>query len=233
MNILTRYGLAWLALAFVGYSALVFLAFPQSNSFWLGYGVTAAVFLLNGAVLWYFFGKRMEPRQQIYSVALTRWTLLYGLVQIVLSMALIGFQEHVAPTVAGCTYLLLFVIYGCLAIPAKAAEASMKRQDSVHTTTASIIRQLQGKIVILQGLCPEPSAQAALRAVGEALRFSDPCATKATIASEKALEGLVATLSKCIDCADWGGVRSICTQLRQTLDARNQLCKQTKTLTVQ
>lgn len=228
MNRLTTYGLAWLALLFAGYSALVFLLFERTDAFWLAYGTTAFAFLVAGAVLAYFFSKRMEPRRQLYVVALARWTLLYGVAQTLASVAHLAFQEHIALAAAGCAYLLLFVAYGCLAIPAKAAEATLARQDGPHIMEDSAIRRMQRQLTVLSGLCQDSSAQQALQSVAEALRLCDPCPSPDTTEIEETLAQSVATLPSLVDRSDWAGIQQTCASLLRQLDVRNRLCKQTK-----
>ena len=112
MNTFSRYGLLWLGLLFVGYSAIVFLCFDTTRAFWISYVVSAAVFAVVGVVGVAFLNASKDPRRQLYAVALLRWSLLYLGLQILLSLLVMAFQAYLAISVIVCAYLLLFVAYG-------------------------------------------------------------------------------------------------------------------------
>lgn len=228
MNTFSRYGLLWLGLLFVGYSAIAFLCFDITRAFWISYAVTAVVFALVGGVGVAFLNASKDPRRQLYGVALLRWSLLYLGLQILLSLLVMAFQAHLAMSVIVCAYLLLFVAYGCLAIPAKAVAETLDKQDIQLTTQASPIRDFRVQAQMLVARCTDHTARQALEDLSEALRFSDPVPTEATQTIEAELSAALNRLGERVAAADWAAIPAACSTFRATLGARNALCKRTK-----
>lgn len=228
MNTFSRYGLLWLGLLFVGYSAIAFLCFDTTCAFWISYVVTAAVFAVVGVVGVAFLNASKDPRRQLYAVALLRWSLLYLGLQILLSLLVMAFQAYLAISVIVCAYLLLFVAYGCLAIPAKAVAETLDKQDIQLSSQASPIRDLRAQAQMLVARCTDPTARQALEELSEALRFSDPVPTEATQTIEVELTTALNSLGERVAAADWAAIPAASEAFRATLGARNALCKRTK-----
>ena len=120
--------------------------------------------------------------------------------------------------------ILAAVIIGFIAT--STAQEEVERADVQLKTDVSIMRELQSRANTLLRIANDPQQVAAVRALAEELRFSDPVSSEETRRLEEQLEICLERLEEALQTG--GTVIDVCHQASALLIERNCICMRGK-----
>lgn len=198
------------------------IPFSRGGGFWTGYLFASFAILLVGAVAVYSFG-RPGLRSKFYGLPMAYVVLPYLVVQV-----LLGFAEMALPFIPFRYEILLNVIL-LAAVFIGLIGAEMGRgtvADVAAKVKAKVfyIKSLQGDIEALAARAGDPALSKDLKALAEAIRFSDPMSAPQLAAVENQIEAKAAALGGVVG-SDAEASRALCAELNTLIAERNRKCK--------
>lgn len=214
--------LGMLAVVLVIYLLVVFLVpFEQGDIFWLSFGATLTAFVLIGAVIYSAVTSRPDARSKFYGFPMVRIALIYGAVQLVISLAFMALGWWIELWIAILVYAL--VLGGALIclISAGSVVDHIHQQDNQQKRDTALMRALQSKANQLLSMSDVPE----LKKFAEELRYSDPVSGPAIQEVERDLAAAVDELQSAVVDGDAESIAALCQKATGILLERNRLCK--------
>ena len=207
------------------YNLVAFLIpFAHTAAFWISYGFTLAAFFVVAASIYIAFMKKADAKSRFYGFPIARIGVLYGAAQLVLSLVVMA--------LAKCTpwwipALIFAVGLGLALIGLISAEAVVEQihtQDAKLKKDTSLMRAMQSKVSQIAGQTDD----AAIKALAEEFRYSDPVSNDAIVDTEADLAAVVDQLEAAFVDADTDATAQLCRKANALLAERNRLCKLNK-----
>jgi hypothetical protein len=198
------------------------IPFPRGGSFWTGYGFASFAIVLAAAVAVYAFG-REGLKSKFYGVPMAYVTLPYLVVQVLLG--LIQMAIPAIPYRYGIlldAILLAAVLIGL--IGAEMGRGTVEDLGAKVRGKVFYIKSLQGEVEALAAGSADAALSKDLKALAEALRFSDPMSAPQLAAVENQIEAKVAALGGAVG-SDAAAARALCAELQGLVAERNRKCK--------
>lgn len=203
------------------FSVIVFVVpIPKTGVFWLSYVFAVIAVVAQLGFVYVAFGGGSPAKSKFYGFPVFRIGMLYLIVQVALSlvfMLLGGLVPLWLP------FLLYVVVLGLAAVGLIAADNvrdAVQMVDEKRIASTAVMERLRQDAEALKVVYPE------LDKLAEALRYSDPVATDATVPLERQLHSMLVDYQKLPDYTS----RVRCNkQMLDLLAQRNALCKAGKT----
>ena len=212
-------------IAFVIYNLIAFvIPFAHTAAFWISYGFTLAAFAVVAASIYIAFIKQPDAKSRFYGFPVARIGVIYGAAQLVVSlvvMALALWMPWWIPVVVYAVGLGVAVIG---LVSAEAVAEEIKTQDVKLKKETSLMKGLQSKLEQMAAKTDD----AAIKALAEEFRYSDPVSNTAIADAEAELAAAVNELQAAFAGADKDAVAQLCNKTSALLSERNRLCKQNK-----
>ena len=220
-----KQGIIILAIALALYLTIAFVVpFPKNTMFVVSLIFTVIAF----AVQIYTFStalKNGSPKSKFYGFPIIRISVVYLIVQIVISIVFMIFS-FVVPTWAGIVVYVL--VLGASAIGLVSADIvnnEIHRMDKELEKNVSVMRDFQSKVETLKGRISDSEAQKEIESLAENLRYSDPVSSPEIKNEEHELGEILNELQSAVSENDIGAVKELCRRAEITLTERNRLCK--------
>ena len=211
--------------AFVIYNLIAFvIPFAHTAAFWISYGFTLAAFAVVAASIYIAFIKQPDVKSRFYGFPVARIGAIYGAAQLVVSlvvMALALWMPWWIPVVVYAVGLGVAVIG---LVSAEAVAEEIKTQDVKLKKETSLMKGLQSKLEQMAAKTDD----AAIKALAEEFRYSDPVSNTAIADAEAELAAAVNELQAAFAGADKDAVAQLCNKTSALLAERNRLCKLNK-----
>ena len=212
-------------IAFVIYNLIAFvIPFAHTAAFWISYGFTLAAFAVVAASIYIAFIKQPDVKSRFYGFPVARIGVIYGAAQLVVSlvvMALALWMPWWIPVVVYAVGLGVAVIG---LVSAEAVAEEIKTQDVKLKKETSLMKGLQSKLEQMAAKTDD----AAIKALAEEFRYSDPVSNTAIADAEAELAAAVNELQAAFAGADKDAVAQLCNKTSALLAERNRLCKLNK-----
>lgn len=212
-------------IAFVIYNLIAFvIPFAHTAAFWISYGFTLAAFAVVAASIYIAFIKQPDVKSRFYGFPVARIGVIYGAAQLVVSlvvMALALWMPWWIPVVVYAVGLGVAVIG---LVSAEAVAEEIKTQDVKLKKETSLMKGLQSKLEQMAAKTDD----AAIKALAEEFRYSDPVSNTAIADAEAELAAAVNELQAAFAGADKDAVAQLCNKTSALLSERNRLCKLNK-----
>lgn len=231
LNKNTKIGAIALAIVIVAFCVIAFVVpFPKTGVFWVGF-IFGVIAILAQAPIWMIAFRGAESaRSKFYGMPIARVGAIYVIVQLILS--LIAMCLSWIPVIPAWPFVIVFIlILAAVALGTIAADVTrdeIVRQDVQIKRDVSKMRELQSLGNSLVAQCDNASAKADLKKLSEALRFSDPVSSDATVETEAELKHLLDELQTALVDGDFAGIGGLCKQAQNVLAERNRICKLNK-----
>ena len=213
------------AIVLIIYHLVVFLVpFAHTTAFWLSYGFTLAAFAVLCASIYLAFIKKSNAKSRFYGFPIARIGLIYGLVQLIASLVIMALGCFIPWQVC---VLLYAIAMGAALIGLISTEAvidNIQEQDRKLKTDTVLMRALQSKVSQIAA----QSEDAAMQALAEEFRYSDPVSNAAIADAEANLAAVVDELEAAFVDGDQEGMAQLCRKANALLAERNRLCKLNK-----
>ena len=213
------------AIVFIIYNLIAFvIPFAHTAAFWISYGFTLAAFFVVAVSIYLAFIKNPDAKSRFYGFPIARIGVLYGIVQLVVSlivMALATWTPWWIPTLVyaigmGATIIGL--------ISAEAVVEEIQTQDVKLKDNTVMMRALLSKISQIASQTDD----AAIKALAEEFRYSDPVSNDVVADAEADLAAAVDQLQAAFVDGDNEAMAQLCRKTAALLAERNRLCKLNK-----
>lgn len=228
---LTRFYIS-LGIIFVVFSVIAFvLPFERNSVFWIAYLFGILSIGVQAYIMPHSFQQGGSVRSKFYGFPIARVGALYVAAQLLLSLLFMALAKSTSEWVRRTEIVLSVAAFGAAAIGVLSADAireEVERQDVKLKKDVTRMRTLQSKAASLRDQCEDAAAKSALEKLADALRFSDPVSSEATISLEDDLAGYADELQEALTEEDYANVTTLCARIMPVLTARNQMCKNGK-----
>ena len=202
--------------------------FEKNGAFWSAYlfGMVSICAQL------YFFKSAFEggssARSRVYGFPIARIGAIYAVVQLVSSLAQMGLSEHLPLWVgfAANIVVLVLALIGCLG--AETARDAVTRQDSTVSSSTGKMGDIRLAAESLAARNRNADFDAALNALADRARFSDPKSSESTADIEDKISRTLTELEKSLGVDDASRAHELIEGAMDDIDERNRICKASK-----
>ena len=221
----TARGLIVLALLLCVFSVVAFIVpFAKTVTFWLafGFGVFAMLFQL------YIFrtadAAGGDAKSRFYGFPIARIGVIYAIVQLVVSLVVMALSLFIPWWIPMLVYAIALgaALIGLISVDAVVDQ--IQTMDTKLKKDVSAMRALQTKASQMAA----QSGDAALKALAEEFRYSDPVSSDAIAEAEADLAAAVDQLQTAYVDGDKDAMAQLCRKASALLAERNRLCKLNK-----
>lgn len=212
-------------LVLVAYNFAAFMIpWPKAATFWISWAYSLLSFGVAGYTVYTAIILKKDTKSRFYGFPIARIGVVYWVAQIVVGMVFMALDEIIVwwiPTVL-FTIGLAVVAFGI--VGAEIVVEEIEKQDVKLKRDVTLMRGLQSKVNQLA----VQSENAALKALAEEFRYSDPVSTDAIAEAEADLAAAVDELQNAYVDGDNDAVAQLCRKTSAILAERNRLCKLNK-----
>ena len=225
MNKDTIRGLVVLGVLLVLYILIAFLIpFVHTATFWVSFVFTLIAFAVVAASIYIAFIKNPDAKSRFYGFPIAKIGVLYGAVQLLAGIVFMALAAIVPAWVAVLVYAIALGAAVIGLISAETVVEEIHLQDAKLKKDVTLMRSLQSKISQIAA----QSEDAAIKALAEEFRYSDPVSSDAIADSETDLAAAVDELQTAYVDGDSEAVAKLCRKASALLAERNRLCKLNK-----
>ena len=207
------------------YNLIAFVVpFVHTAAFWISYGFTLAAFAVVCASIYIAFIKNPDAKSRFYGFPIARIGVLYGCAQLIVSLLVMALALWVPWWIPTLVYAIGLGAAIIGLISAETVVAEIQAQDVKLKKDVSLMRSLQSKVSQIAS----QSEDAALKALAEEFRYSDPVSNDAIADAEADLAAVVDELQVAYVDGDSEAVAKLCRRASALLAERNRLCKLNK-----
>ena len=225
MNKDTIRGLVVLGVLLVLYILIAFLIpFVHTATFWVSFVFTLIAFAVVAASIYIAFIKNPDAKSRFYGFPIAKIGVLYGAVQLLAGIVFMALAAIVPAWVAVLVYAIALGAAVIGLISAETVVEEIHIQDAKLKKDVTLMRSLQSKISQIAA----QSEDAAIKALAEEFRYSDPVSSDAMADAEADLAAAVDELQTAYVDGDSEAVAKLCRKASALLAERNRLCKLNK-----
>ena len=213
------------AVLLVAYHLIAFVVpFVHTAAFWVSYIFGLVAFGVVGASIYIAFIKNPDARSKFYGFPIARIGVIYAVAQLAASLLVMALAMWIIWWIP----MLVFAIgLGAAVIGLVSVEAvvdEIQAQDTKLKTDVTLMRGLQSKISQIAA----QSDDAAIKALADEFRYSDPVSSEAIAGAEADLAATVDELQAAFVDGDNEVIAQLCRKASALLAERNRLCKLNK-----
>ena len=213
------------AVLLVAYHLIAFVVpFVHTAAFWVSYIFGLVAFGVVGASIYIAFIKNPDARSKFYGFPIARIGVIYAVAQLAASLLVMALAMWIIWWIP----MLVFAIgLGAAVIGLVSVEAvvdEIQAQDTKLKKDVTLMRGLQSKISQIAA----QSDDAAIKALADEFRYSDPVSSEAIAGAEADLAATVDELQAAFVDGDNEVIAQLCRKASALLAERNRLCKLNK-----
>lgn len=211
--------------ALVIYNLITFvIPFEHTAAFWISYGFTLVAFAVVAASIYIAFIKNPDSKSKFYGFPIARLGVIYGVAQLVVSLAVMALAAIIPWWIAVLVYAIGLgaAVIGLIGV--EAVVDQIQTQDVKLKDNTIIMRTLQSKISQIASQTDD----AAIKALAEEFRYSDPVSNDTIAEAEADLAAIVDQLQAAFVDGDNDAMAQLCRKATALLAERNRLCKLNK-----
>lgn len=207
------------------YNLIAFvIPFAHTAAFWISYGFTMAAFLVVAASIYIAFIKNPDAKSRFYGFPIARIGVVYGGAQLAVSLVVMALAQWTPWWIPTLVYAIGMGATIIGLISAEAVVDEIKVQDVKLKDNTTMMRALQSKISQIASQTDD----AAIKALAEEFRYSDPVSNDAIADAEADLAAAVDQLQAAFVDGDNEAMAQLCRKASALLAERNRLCKLNK-----
>ena len=193
----------------------------KSGTFWVSYGFTLAAFGVLFASIYIAFLKKADAKSRFYGFPIARIGVIYAAAQLVVSLAVMALGKYIPWWIPLVVYAVALgaALIGLISVDAVVDQ--IQTMDTKLKKDVSAMRALQTKVSQMAA----QSGDAALKALAEEFRYSDPVSSDE---AEADLAAAVDQLQTAYVDGDKDAMAQLCRKASALLAERNRLCKLNK-----
>ena len=225
MNKDTIRGSVVLGVLLVLYILVAFLIpFVHTATFWVSFVFTLIAFAVVAASIFIAFNKNPDAKSRFYGFPIAKIGVIYGAVQLLAGILFMALATIVPAWLAVLVYAIALGAAVIGLISAETVVEEIHLQDAKLKKDVTLMRSLQSKISQIAA----QSEDAAIKALAEEFRYSDPVSSDAMADAEADLAAAVDELQTAYVDGDSEAVAKLCRKASALLAERNRLCKLNK-----
>ena len=214
-----------LGVLLVLYILIAFLIpFVHTATFWVSFVFTLIAFAVVAASIYIAFIKNPDAKSRFYGFPIAKIGVLYGAVQLLAGIVFMALAAIVPAWVAVLVYAIALGAAVIGLISAETVVEEIHLQDAKLKKDVTQMRSLQSKV----NQMATQSEDAAIKALAEEFRYSDPVSSDAIADAETDLAAAVDELQTAYVDGDSEAVVKLCRKASALLAERNRLCKLNK-----
>ena len=218
-------GIIALTVVLALYILIAFLIpFVHTATFWVSFVFTLIAFAVVAASIYIAFIKNPDAKSRFYGFPIAKIGVLYGAVQLLAGIVFMALAAIVPAWVAVLVYAIALGAAVIGLISAETVVEEIHLQDAKLKKDVTLMRSLQSKISQIAA----QSEDAAIKALAEEFRYSDPVSSDAIADAETDLAAAVDELQTAYVDGDSEAVVKLCRKASALLAERNRLCKLNK-----
>lgn len=200
------------------------IPFAHTAAFWFSYGFTYLALGVMAATIYLAFIKNPDAKSRFYGFPLARIGIIYGIAQLIASLLVMTFANWIPGWIPAAVYAIGFGMAAIGLIGAEAVVDEIQNQDAKLKKDVSLMRSLQSKVSQIA----TQTDDAAIKALAEEFRYSDPVSSEAIADTEADLAATVDELQAAFVDGDKDALAQLCRKATALLAERNRLCKLNK-----
>lgn len=221
--------LVMLALVLAAYHLIIFvIPFDRETNFWISYGFSLAAFAEVYASIYIGSLYPETPKSRFYGFPIVRIGFIYAGVQGILGLLFMILGENVAWEAVLLIQAIALIAAALGLIVTDAVADNIAAQDDKLKQSVTLMRTVHAKLNQMVGFCDDAEAAAAVKALADEVRFSDPVSSAATASAEADLVAAVDALQGAVADNDVPIIKDLCRKTSATLADRNRICKLNK-----
>lgn len=198
------------------------IPFARLAGFWAGYAFASFAIVFTAIVGLYAFAREgMRSKFLGMPLAIVVWAYLLAQLAVSLVEMVLSFIPVQYPIALNVILLAAALI---ALIATDAGKAEVERLDAKVKAKVFFIKSLQGDVESLASATSDPSLKKSLKALADAIRFSDPMSAPELASIESSIEAKVATLRDAAG-SDAGAAVALCAEIERLVGDRNRKCK--------
>ena len=214
-----------LAVVLVMYNIAAFMIpFVKTAVFWVSWSFTLVAFAVVSVSIYIAFIKKPDAKSRFYGFPIARIGVIYGAVQLVAGVAVMALAAIVPAWAAALGYAIALGVAVIGLVSADAVVEEIHVQDAKLKKDVTLMRGLQSKVNQLAAQWDN----AALKALAEEFRYSDPVSSEALAEAEADLSAVVDELQAAFVDGGKDAAAQLCRKASALLAERNRLCKLNK-----
>ena len=207
------------------YNLITFvIPFAHTAAFWISYGFTLTAFVVVCASIYIAFIKNPDAKSRFYGFPIARIGVLYGCAQLIVSLVVMAVAKWTPWWIPTLVYAIGLGAAVIGLVSAEAVVDEIKTQDVKLKDNTTMMRTLQSKISQIASQTDD----AAIKALAEEFRYSDPVSNDAIADAEADLAAAVDQLQAAFVDGDNAAMAQLCRKATALLAERNRLCKLNK-----
>ena len=213
------------AVIFVLYNIIAFvIPFVHTGAFWLSYIFTLVSFVVVAVSVYIAFARKDDAKSRFYGFPIARIGVVYGIAQVVVSVVVMALSVLIPWWIPLVVYAVGLGAAVIGLIGAEAIVEEIEIQDVKLKDNTAMMRALQSKISQLAA----QSEDAAIQALAEEIRYSDPVSCEQIADAEADLVAVVDQLQAAYIDGEQEAMAQLCRKAMALLAERNRLCKLNK-----
>lgn len=213
------------AVIFVLYNIIAFvIPFGHTGAFWLSYIFTLVSFVVVAVSVYIAFARKDDAKSRFYGFPIARIGVVYGIAQVVVSVVVMALSVLIPWWIPLVVYAVGLGAAVIGLIGAEAIVEEIEIQDVKLKDNTAMMRALQSKISQLAA----QSEDAAIQALAEEIRYSDPVSCEQIADAEADLVAVVDQLQAAYIDGEQEAMAQLCRKAMALLAERNRLCKLNK-----
>jgi hypothetical protein len=200
------------------------IPFAHTAAFWISYGFTLASFAVVAASIYIAFIKNPDAKSKFYGFPIARVGVIYGAAQLVVSLVVMALAIIIPWWIAVLVYAVGLGVAVIGLIGVETVVDQIQTQDVKLKKDTALMRTLQSKV----NQIASQSENAAIKALAEDFRYSDPVSNNAIADAEADLAAAVDALQAAFVDGDQEAMAQLCRKASALLAERNRLCKLNK-----
>lgn len=218
-------GIVVLAVLLVLYILVAFLIpFVHTATFWVSFIFTLISFAVVAASIYIAFIRNPDAKSRFYGFPIAKIGAIYGAVQLLAGIVFMALAGIVPAWVAVLVYAIALGAAVIGLVSAETVVEEIHLQDAKLKKDVTLMRSLQSKISQIAA----QSEDAAIKALAEEFRYSDPVSSDTIADAEADLAAAVDELQVAYIDGDSEAVAKLCRKTSALLAERNRLCKLNK-----
>ena len=213
------------AITFIIYNLIAFvIPFAHTAAFWISYGFTLVAFAVVCASIYIAFIKNPDAKSRFYGFPIARIGVLYGGAQLIVSRIVMALAQWTPWWIPVLVYAIGMGVAVIGLVAADAVVEEIQAQDVKLKKDVSLMRSLQSKVSQIASQADD----AAIKALAEEFRYSDPVSNEAIADAEADLAAVVDQLQAAYVDGDSEAMAQLCRKAAALLAERNRICKLNK-----
>ena len=224
----TKQALVIGAVVFIAYNLAAFMI-PclKTPVFWISWGFTLLAFAVAGYAVYTSLIQKTDVKSRFYGFPIARIGVLYLVAQAVVGGVFMSFGDVIAWWLAVVVFAAGLAVAVIGLVSADAVVDQIQKMDEKLKKDVSVMRALQSKVGAMGAGC-EGEAAAAVQALAEELRFSDPVSSEDIADADADLAAAIDAVQAAVTAGDAENVKVLCRKASAVLAERNRLCKLNK-----